>query len=207
MRFPTFICLGFMVLWDGTFAQFAKTTTVDAAGNTVYIPNTGTTSTVAAPASTPTLIYNCFQMPLICENVAAWAKTQFPMAGDLPGNQLFHFDPLDTAKEKRRQRSCGCFKHDNCPSAISGGKQPGVSIPNIALGPAPPISPASQGIILAGFNPSPSTPRGTVPVQFNPRAALSSIPGRFYGQGIVYSCDGKSMTLMSTRLARDTNSL
>lgn len=196
MRFYTSIWFGFTVFWSCTFAQFDTTTTVTA-GNTLYIPTPGSTSTVAAPASIPTLIYNCFQMPLICENVAAWAKTQFPtMAGDLPGNQLFHFDPLDTAKEKRRQRSCGCFQHDNCPSTTSDGKQPGVAIPDIALGPAPPIDPASQAIILAGVNPSPSTQRGVIPVQFNPRVALNSIPGRFYGQGIVYSCDGMFIVLV-----------
>lgn len=179
----------------------------------MYIPIPGLgnpTSTVATPQSTPTLIYNCFQMPLICENVAAWAKSQDPtFAGDLPQNQaqLFHFDPSESAKVKRRQGSCGCFQHDNCPSTTSGGKSPGVGIPQLALGPAPPYNPGSLTIIQAGVNPSPSTPRGQVPVVFNPRTPINPIPGRFYGQGIVYSCDGTSIVLFLIRFTSNTNSL
>jgi hypothetical protein len=189
MRLYAVSFLAVVALSGFTTGQFATTTTVLPNGQPVYIPVPGapTTSSIAAPAATPTLVYNCNQMPLICENVATWAKkqpvNQFPQGanGDIPNNLLFFFDPNASAKESRRRNSCGCFKHDDCPSQTSNGKQAGVAIPNIALGGGPlPLNVAANNIVLAGVNPSPPAPM--VPFQ--------SVPGRFYRQGIAYSCDG-----------------
>ena len=55
-------------------APLAQDLTTDAQGKPIYDPGTGTTFSVAAPMATPTLVYNCAAMPLICENVASYAK-------------------------------------------------------------------------------------------------------------------------------------
>lgn len=168
--------------------QFATTTTVNAGNMPLYIPTVGSTSMIASPAATPTLVYNCFQMRLICENVASWAKQGHGTSdGNLNIAQLFHFDPDEGQKDKRRQHTCGCFNHDNCPNKRSSGKKSGTLIPAIALGPAVSIEPAANNIILAGVNPTFNQTSGTN----NPRQSLNAVPGRFYGQGIVYSCDGE----------------
>ena len=61
-------------------AQLAQTLTTDpnVPGKLLYVPSPGSTSSVAAPIATPILVYNCYNMPLICENVASWAKTVHP---------------------------------------------------------------------------------------------------------------------------------
>lgn len=114
-------------------AQFSQKVTIDN-GKTVYIPTAGRTSSVAAPQYTPTLVYNCQQMPLICENVAAWAKAQGDPNGDIKKTDLvFYFDPNTEDKDKRRQKTCGCFKHDDCVgSGTSNGKRKGAKVIDIA---------------------------------------------------------------------------
>ena len=165
------------------FADLATTITKDGNGKSIYVPTTGSTSSVAAPAAAPTLIYNCFQMPLICENVAAWAKQTNPGGnGDFTGNQLFYFDPDNSNKDSRRGQACGCFSHDDCVgSGTSNGKRQGDKVTDIAssAGPFNPISPAPSAIILAGKNPP----------QNQPRVSLPSIPGRFFADGVGLTCD------------------
>jgi len=157
-----------------TFAQLAQTLTDDGQGNSIYVPTAGSTSAVAAPAATPTLVYNCLQMPLICENVAAYANDNGGTNGDLPNQQvLLYYDPDNTNKDKRRGVACGCFEHDTCNTATANGKSSGSKVTDIAT--ASPrtntftsISPGATNIILAGVNPGTS-----------PRVPLNGIPGRF----------------------------
>lgn len=164
-------------------ADLATTITNDGQGKSIYIPTAGSTSSVAAPAATPTLIYNCFQMPLICENVAAWAKQINPAGnGDFQGNQLFYFDPDNTNKDSRRGQACGCFSHDDCVgSGTSNGKRSGDKVTDIATSASSfsSISQTASAIILAGKNPP----------QNQPRVSLPSIPGRFFADGVGLTCD------------------
>ncbi|KAF6232734.1 hypothetical protein HO173_008948 [Letharia columbiana] len=174
------------------FAQYvlaaapAQTLTDDGNGKQIYVPQPGTTSSVASPEYTPTLVYNCAQMPLICENVAAWAKTNNNAGGDIPANNLFlYFDPDATNKNARRQLACGCFDHDGCDgsgtSGTSKGKRTGDKVTDIATsaGPFANIPPTAAAIIMAGPNP----PSG------GNRQPLNSIPGRFFAFGIGMTCD------------------
>lgn len=170
-------------------AQLAQTTTTDANKKPIYVAG-ASTSSVAAPAFTPTLVYNCYYMPLICENVANFAKSVNPNGGgDLAASQIFYFDPSDAALTSRRRKACGCFDHDGCTTANSQGKT-NTGVVAIA-GQAPfntlntPLSQANQNIILAGTNPS--TDKNGV---LQPRVPLQSVPGRFYGvNGVAFSCD------------------
>lgn len=195
MHFSVSPLLVVLALTRHALGQFDTTTTV-IQNTPVWVPVAGgaATSRIAAPLATPTLIYNCAQMPLICENVASWARDEFPQNnGDLPGNQLFHFDPNERAKNRRRTHTCDDFAHDTCPQQISNGKQLGISVPQVAFnafGAAPPISGTSQAIILAGLNPS------TLNNPNAQRIPLNAIPPRFYGQGILYSCDGASLSVI-----------
>ena len=168
-------------------AQYAQTTTQDAQGAPIYIGSA--TSSVAAPQFTATLVYNCYYMPLICENVANYAKTINPGGGgDLAAPKEFHFDPETTALEKRRDRACGCFEHDDCSTAKSQGKTTDL-VTDIARRPPfdtlnTPLSQANQNIILAGTNPS--TKNGVLQA----RVPLQSVPGRFFdANGVAFSCD------------------
>ena len=169
----------------------AQDLTTDAQGKPIYDPGTGTTFSVAAPTATPTLVYNCAAMPLICENVASYAKkVQNPGGhGDLNGLPIFHFDPSNDDKRQRRQLSCGCFKHDNCPQQSSTGKQ-SVLITDIAKDWADQngfdaISAQDTQIIMDGPNPS----RTTATMSPNPRVSQNAIPGRFFRQGMAFTCD------------------
>ena len=170
-----------------TLAALATTITDDGNGKSIYVPVAGSTSSVAAPAATPTLIYNCNQMPLICENVAAWVKGGGgggSSTGDLAGNQLFYFDPEPGQKDSRRTSACGCFDHDNCVgSGKSSGKSSGSLVVDIAtatLGNAiSAIAPAASPIILAGANPKTG---GT-------RTPVNAISGRFFQDGVGLTCD------------------
>ena len=173
------------------FSQYTQTLTDDGKGNSIYVPTAGSTSSVAAPAATPTIIYNCQQMPLICENVAAWANSNGGTNGDLANAPLFYFDPDPVQKSGRRRTSCSCFDHDNCPNANSNGKNAGSRITDIAtstMGAVPPISPNPSNIILAG--PNPGLDNNGNPKQRNP---IPTIPGRFFGQGTAFSCDGECL--------------
>ena len=173
-------------------AQFAQTITVDVNqnGKSIYIAG-ASTSSVAAPAFTPTLVYNCYYMPLICENVANYAKSvNSGGGGDLASPQLFYFDPNDSALSSRRNSVCGCFKHDDCSTANSQGKT--TKRVTAIAGQAPfdtlntPISPANRNIILAGTNPSVDKNSGAL----KPRVPLPSVPGRFFNvNGVAFSCD------------------
>ena len=135
-------------------APLAQTITDDGNGKSIYVPQPGSTSSVAAPAFTPTLVYNCQQMPLICENIAAWAKKNGNAQGDIPANNnILYFDPDETNKDTRRQSACGCFDHDSCVgSSTSNGKRTGDKVTDIAnsAGPFTPIPPTASAIILAG---------------------------------------------------------
>lgn len=181
---PIFISI-FLVagLAQHASAQLAQTTTKDGSGNHVYVPSAGaSTSSVAAPASTPTLVYNCAQMPLICENVAAWAIKKGNTQGHIPQNQVFYFDPDAGNKDKRRDKFCGCFSHDDCVgSGISSGKRKGDKVTDIAASTVNvnPIGAAETGIMKAGPNPK----------QGQQRVPSNSIPGRFFGQGVALTCD------------------
>ena len=175
-------------------AQLAQTLTTDpnVPGKLLYVPSPGSTSSVAAPIAAPTLVYNCYNMPLICENVASWAKTVHPSGnGDLGQALQFYFDPDEANKDRRRGFACGCFHHDSCSTAVSNGKQTGVSVRSIARGGGNAnllfdISLSNARIILAGTNP----PRNLTTGQpLTPRVSLSSIPGRFFAEGVAFSCD------------------
>ena len=166
-------------------AQFSQVTQSLPGQPPEYVAGTAT-SRVAAPVFTPTLVYNCYYMPLICENVASYAKSINPNGGgDLGGPQLFHFDPKNTSKNARRSSVCGCFIHDDCVNAVSNGKSNGAKVTDIANQPPfdtlnIPMSQADMNIILAGTNPKP--PKLRVP--------LPSVPGRFFGvSGVAFSCD------------------
>lgn len=175
-------------------AQLAQTLTTDplAPGKLIYVPYPGSTSSVAAPIAVPTLVYNCYNMPLICENVASWAKSVHPSGnGDLGQTQRLYFDPDDKHKDRRRGAACGCFHHDGCSTAVSNGKQAGVSVQTIARGGGNAnalfdISWPNFKIILAGANPprNPTTGQPTTP-----RLHLTSVPGRFFAEGVAFSCD------------------
>lgn len=169
-------------------AQLAQTTTKDGNGKDIYVPGgmkgstsrTGTSS-VAAASSMPTLVYNCAQMPLICENVAAWSIGKQKPSGDLPQPQVFYFDPNSETKDTRRDSSCRGFPHDDCPNKTSNGKRKGTKITDIATSSATisAINAANMSAILAGPNPRPN----------EKRTPLNSIPGRFFGQGVGFGCD------------------
>ena len=172
-------------------AQFPQTTTTDPNQNNkrIYVAG-GSTSSVAAPQSTPTLVYNCYWMPLICENVADYAKTINPGGnGDLGGVQLFHFDPDTSKSSPRRKNTCGCFNHDSCSTAISQGKRSRRLVTDFANDPPfnnlnQPMSPQNKNLILKGSNPS--TKKGVL----QQRVPLPNVPGRFYGMdGVAFSCD------------------
>ena len=190
MKLSVLVALTVVNFASYAFAQFSTDITVDSNGKKVYIA-AAATSSVAAPASTPTLVYNCYYMPLICENVANFAKDINPGGGgDLGAMQLFYFDPDQSHKESRRTASCGCFKHDDCPLAKSNGKQAGTLVTQIGNqapmnGLNTPINAASQQILLAGSNP------GVLPNTNNaaPRVPLQTVPGRFFQQGVAFTCD------------------
>ena len=116
-------------------SQLMQTIIDDGNGKSIYVLLPGSTSSVAAPAPMPTLVYNWGQMPLICENVAAWWLKQDPNSnGNVPDkNFICSFDPDQTNKNKRRQRACGCFggcfAHDDCRlSGTSNGKSRSVAV-------------------------------------------------------------------------------
>ena len=175
-------------------AQLAQTLTTDpqVPGKLIYVPSPGSTSSVAAPIAVPTLVYNCYNMPLICENVASWAKTVHPSGnGDLGQAQTFYFDPDEAHKQRRRGVACGCFRHDDCSTAVSNGKQAGVNVQSIARSGGNAnvfsgISSSNSRILLAGTNPprDPTTGQPTTP-----RLPLNGIPGRFFAEGVAFSCD------------------
>ena len=168
-----------------TAAQFSQVTTLGSGGQAEYVAGTSTSS-VAAPIFTPTLVYNCYYMPLICENVASYAKSINPaLNGDLAANVLFHFDPSSDSLTLRRARACGCFKHDSCDTAKSNGKSAGTKVTDIAKRPPfdtlnTPMSQGDEDTILKGSNPAAN----------QQRAGLTSVPGRFFGvTGVGFSCD------------------
>ena len=177
-------------------SQYTQTLTDDGNGNSIYVPTAGSTSAVAVPAATPTIIYNCQQMPLICENVAAWANSNGGTNGDLANTPLFYFDPDPDHKGGRRRTSCGCFNHDGCSDANSNGKRQDkiTDIATSTIGAVPAISPNPSQIILAGTNPG-LDGNGSP----NPRVPLPSIPGRFFGQGTAFSCDGTCILFVPTK--------
>ena len=187
MGFSLLVALVVVTFGLNAAAQYAQTTTQNAQGTPIYIGDA--TSSVAAPLFTATLVYNCYYMPLICENVANYAKTINPGGGgSLAAPQQFHFDPNGTLLESRRQKACGCFQHDDCSTARSQGKTTDLVI-DIA-GRAPfdtlntPLSQASKNIILAGKNP------GTKNGVLQARVPLQSVPGRFLDvEGVAFSCD------------------
>ena len=166
-------------------AQFSQVTRIGSGGQAEYVVGSSTSS-VAAPIFTPTLVYNCYYMPLICENVASYAKSINPGGnGDLAANVLFHFDPSTVSLTSRRGRACGCFKHDDCETAKSNGKSDGTKVTDIAKR-APfdtlntPMSQGDEDTILKGSNPSAN----------QQRVGLTSVPGRFFGvTGVAFSCD------------------
>ena len=169
-------------------SQYNQTLTNDKS-TSIYVPIAGSTSAVATPAATPTIIYNCQQMPLICENVAAWANSNGGNNGDLAKPPLFYYDPDPDHKNGRRGAACGCFQHDNCLDADSKGKRNAEKITDIAtstLRAIPTILPQPSQIILAGPNPGQDNNGNP-----KPRNPLASIPGRFFGQGTAFSCDGE----------------
>ena len=184
-------------------APLTQTITDDGNGKSIYVPLPGSTSSVAAPAYTPTLVYNCAQMPLICENVAAWAINNGNAQGDIPANNLyFYFDPDQTNKDARRQSACGCFAHDNCVgSGTSNGKRSGDKVTDIATsaGPYTNIPATASAIIVAGkmINrpshlfclKSSDNVTGPNPPAGQNRQPTNSIPGRFFAFGIGMTCD------------------
>lgn len=98
-------------------AQLAQTLTADpnVPGKRLYAPSPGSTSSVAAPIAAPTLVYNCYNMPLICEDVTSWATTVHPSGnGDLGQALHFYFDPDEAIKDRRHGVACGCFHRDGC---------------------------------------------------------------------------------------------
>lgn len=164
-------------------APLAQDLSTDDEGKPIYVPKQGseTTFSVAAPLATPTLVYNCAAMPLICENVGSYArKVQNPGGnGDLNGLPVFHFDPSNDDKTKRRSLSCGCFEHDTCPEKLSNGKQSEL-ISDIAGQWAAnngfsAISQQDRAIILAGPNPS----YDKITKSLNPKVPQNAIPGQF----------------------------
>ena len=72
-------------------------------------------------------------MPLICENVAAWAIDQGNGPGDIAQNLIFWFDPNSNDKDQHHQKSCGCFAHGDCVgSGKSSGKKKDDKVTDIA---------------------------------------------------------------------------
>ena len=185
MGISFYLCFALVSFAVNAAAQFSQVTQIVSGRPAEYVAGPSTSS-VAAPAFTPTLVYNCYYMPLICENVANYAKSiDNSLGGDLAAPRLFHFDPSTSSLESRRQRACGCFKHDDCDTKTSNGKSDGTKVTDIAKR-APfdtlntPMSPKDMDIILAGVNPSTGKTREKFP----------SVPGRFFGvDGVAFSCD------------------
>ena len=180
-----YLCFALVNFAVNAAAQYSQVTQRLANGAAEYVAGSETSS-VAAPVFTPTLVYNCYYMPLICENVASYANTINPNGqGDIAGPLVFHFDPSSSSLENRRQKACGCFAHDACDKAVSNGKSTGTKVTDIAnrapfntLNTA--MSQNDKDIILAGVNPSPG----------KTRVSLQSVPGRFFGvDGVAFSCD------------------
>ena len=179
------LCFALVSFAVNAAAQFSQVTRINAGGQAEYVAGSSTSS-VAAPKFTPTLVYNCYYMPLICENVASYAKSiNLAGQGDLAAPVLFHFDPSTPALDSRRARACGCFKHDDCDEAKSDGKSNGIKVTDIAKR-APfntlntQMSQVDEDIILKG--PNPPTGQG--------RQKFTSLPGRFFGvDGVAFSCD------------------
>ena len=166
----------------------ATTITVDQSGESIFIPVPGKTSSVAAPAATATLVYNCQSMPLICENISAWAKANGSPSGDLPNRSIFYYDPDNGNKNRRRIQACRCFNQDNCATAgKSIGKHAGSKVFDIVSnigGPYQAITAISKRKILGGSK----TPKG------RPRIPFRKMPGRFFAEGLAFTCDGMSFT-------------
>lgn len=179
-----YVCFALVSFAVKAAAQFSQVTRIVSGQAAEYVAGPSTSS-VAAPVFTPTLVYNCYYMPLICENVASYAKSiNQNDESDLAAPLRFHFDPSQSALDSRRQRACGCFKHDDCSNARSNGKTNNFitaiarQAPFNTLNPA--MSPANEKIILAGVNPSTG----------KQRISSSSAPGRFFGvDGVAFSCD------------------
>ena len=179
------LCFALVSFAVNTAAQFSQVIQTDLNGKKEYVAGSSTSS-VAAPNFTPILVYNCYYMPLICENVASYAKGINPGGnGDLAAQVLFHFDPSTSSLESRRAKACGCFQHDGCDQAKSNGKSDGTSVTIIAKR-APfdtlntPMSQADKNTILQGANPPTN----------EQRVGLTSVPGRFFGvNGVAFSCD------------------
>ena len=185
MGISFYLCFALVSFAVHAAAQFSQVTQLGSGGQPEYVAGSKTSS-VAAPIFTPTLVYNCYYMPLICENVASYAKSINPAGnGDLAAPVAFHFDPSSDSLNSRRARACGCFKHDDCDKATSNGKSGGTKVTDIAKR-APfntlntPMSQGDEDIILKGSNP----PTG------QQRQAFASVPGRFFGvNGVAFSCD------------------
>lgn len=104
----------------------------DGNGKSIYVPLPRSTSSVAAPAPMPTLVYNCEQMPLIYENIAAWWLKQDPNSNGNVSDKhfIFYFDP-DQTNKKNATREHVIVLHRTL-SGTSNGKIRGFAITAIA---------------------------------------------------------------------------
>ena len=180
------LCFALVSFAVNTAAQFSQVIQTDPTNKKPIYVAGSSTSSVAAPQFTPILVYNCYYMPLICENVASYAKgINAGGSADLAAQLVFHFDPNKSSLESRRDKACGCFPHDGCDQAESNGKSDGTKVTDIAKR-APfdtlntPMSQADKNTILQGANPRAN----------KQREALTKVPGRFFGvDGVAFSCD------------------
>lgn len=90
-------------------AQFNQATAIDN-GNAVWTRLANSPAvpiSSVAPAAQPTLVWNCQQMPSICENAANWLTRQNG-SPNLPGgnSKEFVYDSIAGDSDSRRRRMC-----------------------------------------------------------------------------------------------------
>ena len=108
---------------------------------------------------------------------------------------------IQTRKQKngRRGTFCGCFVHGNYLNELSSGIRLGLKVTDVAVsndGPVPAMASNASTIVLGRSNPGLDA-NGNL----KQRIPISAVPGRFFGQGTLFSCDGEHLHLVDTKAA------
>lgn len=171
---PLSLCTVFLGLIVPSFGQFLPGTTVIGA-NTVWSASAGAPATrVTALPVIPTLVYNCHNVPALCNNVEKAGRVG-AAAGNYPnGFEAFGWDPDSTRKRRRRTRRCGSGWKTS-PDLNPGSAVQGCPHPN-----QPPVHPLNA--IL---------PPGAVHLDPMSYALLTQDPtsGSATYSGIMLTCD------------------
>ncbi|KAI9798517.1 MAG: hypothetical protein M1833_004784 [Piccolia ochrophora] len=153
---------------------------------TVWIPEAGKTSSLASTSAAggyPTLVYNCKQMPLICENAKEYLNTNgknFEKNSD--GAYKLHYDPDGGHLRTRRDEAChdGKFCPDSCKDATTAGKK----VSDIAKDWMPPKDLDPKADYYKSIN---DWWKKQV-VKLNLKNA-GDVPGRIWAPGYLFTCD------------------